>query len=383
MADYKNIQCQGTVMKPTANVIKSLFLLRSMKSWLLMALFVLLVACAPAQKAVPAEPAPVALQEAEADALLAVQHGQVWVNAQLAEPGTALKEGDVVKTSEGAEATVVFFDSSVLRLSANTEIMVKRFSAKPRLVQVRQIAGDTWSRVLRISGVVDYEIETPNTIATVRGTGFKISVTERGTEIGVKEGAVHVAATIEGRIVAEQVIGDEQEAAVEGAVIELAPIEPDPWIAENLAEDEQFIEEAREEFVEEHAAFVEDLHEQGLSEEEVAAFTEHLMTGTLTEEEQQALSTEQQAVLEAEGIDVEPEVAAPPAEPTIPAEEIIPEPLPDVIPAEAEAIDAVHEDITREMNEISSQDVLIAESSTEVMVDTTAESTTDTASTPE
>ena len=342
-----------------------------MKSWFLIALFLLLVACAPAQKAVPATPAPTtALQEAGADALLAVRHGQVWVNANLAEPGMALQEGDTVKTSEGAEATIVFFDSSVLRLSANTEIMVKRVSAKPRIVQVRQIAGDTWSRVLRISGVVDYEIETPNTIATVRGTGFKISVTEHGTKIGVKEGAVHVAATIEGRIVAEEIVADEQQADIEGAAIELTPIEPDPWIAENLAEDEQFIEEAREEFAGEHAGLVTHLRAQSLSEAEANAYLERLMTGTLTEEEQKALSAEQRAVLEAEGIDVEPEAALPPGEQMLPVEEILPEPLPDVA-AEQDVIDAVHEDIARAVDEIKGEDIMIAEDS---KTETTADS---------
>lgn len=217
---------------------------------LVVLLLLVLIACSAAQ-------APVRKESKAAIAMLAVQSGEVIVNGSPASAGMELKEGDSVKTGAKAKASVVFFDSSILRLNENTEIFVKSVvSQGGKKVAIEQTAGQTWSRVLKISGIKEYSIETPNTVATVRGTGFSISVGEGDTTIAVKEGKVHVASVDESGIVAEAVVPANMELEVTDeapAELELAVLEPDPWVDENIIADDQFIDEIVEEYVEENS----------------------------------------------------------------------------------------------------------------------------------
>lgn len=290
----------------------------ALRPWMLAMALAFLIACAHVPQASPAANMTAKPQGAKAsDAILAVHHGDVWVNGKLATPGMELHEGDAVKTGEGSEATVVFFDSSVLRLSAATAISITKVSPKPRIVQVKQLAGDTWTRLLRISGVVEYGIETPNTIATVRGTAFAVSTDGTSTRVRVKDGAVRVAAVVAEKIVAEQVVTEDHQADVEGAQVEVAPLEPDPWVAENVVEDQEFVSDAADQFADEHKDLVDELRAKGFTDERIGMFMQRLATGDLTEEEQRMISPAQGEALGDEGIDVtgaEPNVTEPPAE---------------------------------------------------------------------
>ncbi len=281
-----------------------------MKSWVAAVLVLfLVVSCAQPPAQVQPVPEEKKVQRAEVTlAQLAVHRGDVWVNFKTATPGMELKEGDVIKTGDGAEATVVFFESSVFRLNANTEIVVKRIAKKPGVVQLKQVIGETWTRLLRVSGVVEYEIETPNTVATVRGTGFGISVTSEGTEVEVAEGEVRVAAMVDNKIVAEELVsaGEEAEITEEApAKIEVSALEQDQWVEENLKEDEVFIEEVQEEFVDEHAALLQALREQGMNDVEINAWFESLVTGQLTEEQIKQAPEEAISELVEEGVNIE------------------------------------------------------------------------------
>src|SRR3990172_2505559 len=113
-------------------------------------MMILLVACAKA----PVEKADVTEKAAKPVAVLAVQSGMAVVNGNPASPGLELHEGDIVATQGGAKVSIVFFDSTVLRLDENTEIEVKRIvKGDSREVVVKQFAGSTWSRVLKVSGI--------------------------------------------------------------------------------------------------------------------------------------------------------------------------------------------------------------------------------------
>lgn len=214
---------------------------------LVVLLLLVLIACAPAQ-------APVKKESKASIAMLAVQSGEVFVNGGPASAGMELKEGDSVKTGAKAKASVVFFDSSILRLNENTEIVVKDIvSQGGKKVTLEQTAGQTWSRVLKISGIKEYSVETPNTVATVRGTGFSISVGDGDTTVAVKEGKVHVASVNESGVVGEAVVPANMELEVADeapAELELSVLEPDPWVDENIIADDKFINEIVEEYIE-------------------------------------------------------------------------------------------------------------------------------------
>ena len=94
-----------------------------------------------------------------------------WTKAK---SGMSLKEGNSIKTADDSMATILFLDSSVMRLDENTEIRITNINKSS--VSIAQNIGRTWNRLLKISGIKDYEIETPNALATVRGTAFSVTV---------------------------------------------------------------------------------------------------------------------------------------------------------------------------------------------------------------
>ena len=171
-------------------------------------MMILLVACAKA----PVEKADVTEKAAKPVAVLAVQSGMAVVNGNPASPGLELHEGDIVATQGGAKVSIVFFDSTVLRLDENTEVEVKRVTKDT--IELKQATGQTWSRILKVSGIQDYKIETPNTVATVRGTGFAVEVSDGDTKIMVKEGKVHVASYENDRMMAEAFVSENMEMEV-------------------------------------------------------------------------------------------------------------------------------------------------------------------------
>jgi len=128
-------------------------------------------------------------------ATLSINSGTAQVKSAFGEwktatSGMALKEGMSIKTLSGSKAIVVLRDSSVTRLDENTEITLNNLNKTD--VSIIQVAGQTWTRLLKFSGISDYEIETSDALATVRGTAFAVSI-GNGTHIGVLEGRVHTA----------------------------------------------------------------------------------------------------------------------------------------------------------------------------------------------
>jgi len=173
-------------------------------------------------------------------ARLIVNQGTVQVDKGMgfmeAKSGMAMKEGYAVKTLAGSKATIIFLESSVLRLNENTEIKIQRVNSTS--VSVSQKAGDTWTKLLKVSGISDYEIETPNAVASVRGTAFSVSV-GNGTEIGVLEGTVQTtagSATINVTANYSVFISDN-----ESELLEAVLLIRNQWINDNDFADKEFI----------------------------------------------------------------------------------------------------------------------------------------------
>src|SRR5574341_448783 len=118
-------------------------------------------------------------------AILYVESGDVQVNMgkgwQPATDEMELKQGNQVKTGEG-EATVVLQEGEVVHLQPNTEIKLDSISGKS--IKLSQTAGETWNKVTKISGVSEFSIETPTTVATVRGTEFMLNEEQLDVEDG-------------------------------------------------------------------------------------------------------------------------------------------------------------------------------------------------------
>ncbi len=118
------------------------------------------------------------LAPAAADkAILYIESGDVQVNIgsgwQAASDEMNLKTGYGVKTLDG-EASVVYLEGEVMHLEPQSEIIIDKVSGSK--ISVTQNAGETWNKVTKLSGIGEFEVKTPNTVATVRGTQFFLNL---------------------------------------------------------------------------------------------------------------------------------------------------------------------------------------------------------------
>ena len=77
-----------------------------------------------------------------------------------------------VKTLEG-QAHLILPDNSLVSLDKNTELQVE---IQDNSTYITQLLGNTWHRIEHITKGKAYQVETPNTVAAVRGTTFAVEI---------------------------------------------------------------------------------------------------------------------------------------------------------------------------------------------------------------
>jgi hypothetical protein len=113
--------------------------------------------------------------------------------------GQALSAGDRVRTADAAHAVVTFLDGSTVEIEPATMITVVQATAAASgaiTIQLEQAMGRTWSSVQKLARPDSkFELRTPATTATVRGTGFVTDVLASGaTTVATADGIVEVSA---------------------------------------------------------------------------------------------------------------------------------------------------------------------------------------------
>src|SRR4029079_19597119 len=94
--------------------------------------------------------------------------------------------GDTLRVGERSRADLAMLDQSVLRLNANTEVTVEPIKGeRTGVVSLLRGAAHFFSR-----GPRSLEVQTPFTIAGVRGTEFLVSVEPARTLLTIFEGTV-------------------------------------------------------------------------------------------------------------------------------------------------------------------------------------------------
>ena len=109
--------------------------------------------------------------------------------------GEILAGGDTIRTADGARAVLTYFEGSTVSIEPNTELTIETASALSdgsTVVVMQQSVGRTWHVVTKlITGNSKYEVKTPSSTASVRGTAFEV----------VSDGEVTVVTTTEGTVV--------------------------------------------------------------------------------------------------------------------------------------------------------------------------------------
>jgi hypothetical protein len=97
-----------------------------------------------------------------------------------ANDGDVLAPGDTVRTGDGARAVLTYFEGSTVSLEPNTDLAIEDASTLTdgsTIIVMQQNLGRTWHVVTKlVTGGSKYEVKTPASTASVRGTTFTVDV---------------------------------------------------------------------------------------------------------------------------------------------------------------------------------------------------------------
>ena len=115
------------------------------------------------------------------------------------ETGAPVSEGDTIETGPASRLELRFADRSILRLGALAKLRLTaaQFGGGPskRRMSARLFFGNLWAKVTSVvSGDQQFQIETENAVAGVRGTTFRVDArADKSVLVRVYAGAVAVA----------------------------------------------------------------------------------------------------------------------------------------------------------------------------------------------
>ena len=108
--------------------------------------------------------------------------------------GETLNEGDAVRTAADARAILTYFEGSTVTIEPASEISIdnaETLADGGTVVVMTQTLGRTWHVVTKlITGSSKYEVKTPASTASVRGTEFQVDVDASVTTVATTEGTV-------------------------------------------------------------------------------------------------------------------------------------------------------------------------------------------------
>lgn len=127
-----------------------------------------------------------------ASTTLTIIAGPIFVrhpNGELAaaEDGAVLGTGDTIRTGPDGRAVLTYFEGSTVEIEPGSELTIDAAHANPdgsTVIRMQQSLGTTWHVVTHLlQGGSKYEIRTPASTASVRGTQFTLSVGPDGTTV--------------------------------------------------------------------------------------------------------------------------------------------------------------------------------------------------------
>jgi len=123
---------------------------------------------------------------------VSVRHG-AGANFISGVDGEVLKAGDAIKTADDARAVLTYFEGSTVTIEPGTVLSIDeaRAAQGSRTIRMTQDVGRTWHVVSKLlSGNSKYEVRTPASTASVRGTSFEVANQGPITTLSTSEGTV-------------------------------------------------------------------------------------------------------------------------------------------------------------------------------------------------
>jgi FecR protein len=108
--------------------------------------------------------------------------------------GQVLNEGDTIRTGADARAVLTYFEGSSVTVEPDTQLTIDNAATLAdggTVVVMTQAFGRTWHVVTKlITGSSKYDVRTPASTASVRGTEFEVNSDEDQTTVSTTEGTV-------------------------------------------------------------------------------------------------------------------------------------------------------------------------------------------------
>lgn len=208
-----------------------------------------------------------------------VNTGNGWVKAT---DGMKLSLRDSVKTLGNGMALIVLYESVMVTLEPNTEVSIKSLSEKNLVVS--QNSGSTWNKFSDLAGVKTYNVETPTTVATVRGTGFNVVVSNGDSEIDVGEGVVDVSSDGDKLEIRENMAAIKKKG--QKMVEEKMSPEKRMKIMKNMIQDMDNMKDLRRREIMKHKDMIEQLRVQyKFTDEQMYSYLDKIDSGEINDEE--------------------------------------------------------------------------------------------------
>ncbi len=214
------------------------------------------------------------LGEATVKAQLIIESGIVEIKNEgddwsTAKNGTILYQSDIIRTGNNTEASVVFFESSIIRLDSNTEIILKELitEAEKTSITIQQNSGRTWNTVLKVSGIDDYEVQTPTTVASVRGTSFDVYIQSNNlTDVGVGRGVVIISKIDNNTIIDSIELKMNEAVSIYGdnidQILKIRDFFLDDWVLKNQDKDGEFKTDVKADLYKRIDPYIDDIKER-------------------------------------------------------------------------------------------------------------------------
>jgi hypothetical protein len=108
--------------------------------------------------------------------------------------GEVLSEGDAIRTGADGRAILTYFEGSTVTIEPATELAIDSANSTAdggTVVLMTQTLGRTWHVVTKlITSGSKYEVRTPASTASVRGTEFQVDADDAATTVTTTEGTV-------------------------------------------------------------------------------------------------------------------------------------------------------------------------------------------------
>ncbi|MBI4553274.1 MAG: FecR domain-containing protein, partial [Candidatus Latescibacteria bacterium] len=109
----------------------------------------------------------------------------------------SVTQGDTIRTGRESRAEFTFTDGSVMRINERSRMVIKTLMGAGAAQQrgIKVMVGKVWTNAVKLLGAQStFKVESPTTIAAIRGTIYRMNVEEQTTtEVRVYDGEVAVS----------------------------------------------------------------------------------------------------------------------------------------------------------------------------------------------